>query len=119
MRYTAEHEWVRSDGKCFTIGITEYAASELGEIVFVELPEVGSRVESDSEVVVIESVKAASEICAPASGTITAINDMVATDPGLLNGDPLDSGWLFEMTFDDPDAYSEFLDADEYQELIS
>ena len=117
IKYTETHEWLDSDGSDFAVGITEFAAKELGEIVFIELPEVGTELVAGAEVVVIESVKAASEIMAPISGVVTAVNGDLADNPGLVNEDA-EGTWFFRMTPTDPDDVDQFLDEDAYTALI-
>ena len=96
-RYTKDHEYVRLDGDTATVGITDYAQHALGDVVFVELPKPGSKVAGGAQAAVVESVKAASEVYAPASGEITAINDALEGEPGAVNEDPLGRGWFFQM----------------------
>ncbi len=114
IKYTESHEWLDADGTDVTVGITDFAAEELGEIVFIELPEVGAEVEAGTEVVVIESVKAASEIMAPVSGTVTAVNEELVDNPGLVNEDAKGT-WFFRMTVADDAALDSFLDEDAYR----
>lgn len=118
LRYTNEHEWLRQeeDGSV-TIGITDHAQSALGDLVYVELPEVGQEVESGGEMAVVESVKAASDVYAPISGAVVEINDALADDPEKINADPYGDGWIVRMqpSGDDgdtmsPDEYQTFLD---------
>ena len=97
MKYTEEHEWIRLDGDVAVVGITEHAAEQLGDLVFVELPEVGTEVSKDDEVVVIESVKAASDILAPLNGKIVEVNNAIVEDPSLVNSDPMGEGWFFKL----------------------
>ena len=97
MKYTEEHEWLRLEGQVAVVGITEHAAEQLGDLVFVELPEVGTEVSKDDEVVVIESVKAASDILAPLSGKIIEVNQSIVEDPSLVNSDPAGQGWFFKI----------------------
>ena len=118
MKFTEEHEWLDLDGDIVTVGITEYAVEQLGDIVFVELPEEGSEVEAGGEAGVVESVKAASDIFAPASGTIVEVNDDLGENPTLVNEDPLGNGWFFKMKFDDLSEYDGFMDEDAYKALI-
>lgn len=119
LKYTKEHEWLRQeeDGTV-TIGITDHAQSALGDLVYVELPEVGQEVESGGEMAVVESVKAASDVYAPIAGEVVAVNEELADDPEKINADPYGDGWIVRMqpTGDDeetmnPDEYQEFLDA--------
>jgi|SRR5690554_1104588 len=100
-RYTQDHEYVRVEGKTGTVGISAYAQEQLGDIVFVELPSVGASFKKGDEAAVVESVKAASEIYAPVSGKVIAVNDALSDNPGLINSDPTDGGWLFKLELDD------------------
>ena len=118
MKFTEDHEWLRVEGDLVVVGITEHAATQLGDVVFVELPEVEAMVGTGDEVVVIESVKAASEILAPLDGEIVEVNDKLTDKPGLVNDDPLGAGWFFKMKVDDLSVLDDFMDEDEYQELI-
>jgi len=104
MKYTEDHEWLRVDGDVVVVGITEHASTQLGDVVFVELPEVGTMVAAGDEIVVIESVKAASDIVAPLDGEIVAVNDTLADEPGKVNEDPLGAAWFFKMKVDDLSA---------------
>ena len=118
MKYTEEHEWLRVEGDLVVVGITAHAAEQLGDVVFVELPEVETVVAKGDEVVVIESVKAASDILAPVDGEIVAVNDKLADNPGLVNEDPLGEAWFFKMKLDDLSVLDDLLDEDAYNELI-
>lgn len=118
MKFTEEHEWLRIEGDLVIVGITEHAAEQLGDVVFVELPEPETQVARGDEVCVIESVKAASDILAPLEGEIVEINEALADDPGLVNRDPLGEAWFFKMKIDDLSALDEFMDEDEYKEFI-
>jgi glycine cleavage system H protein len=100
LQYTAEHEWVLVDGDTATVGITAYAADKLGDVVFVELPEVGSDLAAGTVVGEIESTKSVGELFAPIDGTVAAINDAVVDSPELVNSDPLGDGWLIKVTFE-------------------
>ena len=119
LKYTTSHEWVRqeTDGSV-TVGITEYAQDALGDIVFVELPEVGKQVEARSEVAVVESVKAASDIYAPLAGTISAVNQDVADAPESINADAY-AAWLFKIMPSDAAAFDALLDASDYQQATA
>ena len=117
-KYTEEHEWLDLDGDIVTVGITEHAAEQLGDIVFIELPEVGDVVASGAEVVTIESVKAASDIAAPLDGEIVEINAKIVETPGLVNEDPSGEGWFFKVKIEDVGALAEFMDEDEYKAMI-
>lgn len=119
MKYTEDHEWLRVEGELVVVGITDYAAQQLGDVVFVELPEVETQVAQGDEVVVIESVKAASDILAPVEGEIVEVNAKLSDNPGLVNEDPTGDAWFFKMKIDDLSALDEFMDEDEYNEMIS
>ena len=119
MKYTEEHEWLRVEGDLIVVGITEHAATQLGDVVFIELPEVEAMVAQGDEVVVIESVKAASDILAPVDGEIVEVNDKLADKPGLVNDDPTGAAWMFKMKVDDLSVLDEFMDEDEYNDLIA
>ena len=118
MKFTEEHEWLRIEGDLVVVGITEHAAEQLGDVVFVELPEPETQVARGDEVCVIESVKAASDILAPLEGEIVEINESLADDPGLVNRDPLGEAWFFKMKIEDMGALDEFMDEDEYKDFI-
>jgi glycine cleavage system H protein len=118
MKFTEEHEWLMVEGDLVVVGITEHAATQLGDIVFVELPEVETMVAKGDEVCVIESVKAASDILAPLEGEIVEVNDKLVTNPALVNEDPLGEAWFFKMKVDDLAALDEFMDEDEYKDFI-
>ncbi len=117
-KYTREHEWIGVDGDVGTVGITDYAQEQLGDIVFVELPEVGSHVERGKEVAVIESVKAASEVYAPVGGEIVAVNGQIAEEPATVNADPMGGGWFFKVRIADPHELAELMDAAAYKEYL-
>lgn len=119
MKYTEDHEWLSLDGDIVTVGITEYAATQLGDVVFVELPELETQVARGDEIVVIESVKAASDIVAPLDGEIVAVNDALADEPGKVNEDPLGAAWFFKMKIDDLGALDSFMDEDAYADLVA
>lgn len=116
LKYTAEHEWVALDGDVATVGITSYAADKLGDVVFVELPAVGSAVTAATVVGEIESTKSVGELYAPLTGEVVAVNDAVVDDPGLVNADPFGVGWLVKITVD-PAAVAGLLDRDAYISL--
>jgi len=118
MKFTEEHEWLRVEDDLVVVGVTEHAATQLGDIVFVELPEAGTEVAKDDEVVVIESVKAASDISAPLDGEIVAVNDALADKPGLVNEDPTGAGWFFKIKASDLSQMDEYMDEDAYKEMI-
>lgn len=118
-RYTEEHEWVRDrgDGTC-VLGITEFAQEELGEVVYVDLPEVGARFDGGDEIGTVESVKAVAEIYTPVAGEVVEINEAVADDPELLNEDPHGKGWLIALRYDAADDLAALMDADAYQAYL-
>ena len=119
MKYTEEHEWLRAEGDVVVVGITEHAATQLGDIVFVELPEVGTTVAKDDEIVWIESVKAASDITAPLDGEIVEVNDALADNPALANEDAIGEGWFFKIKPSDPSQMDEYMDETAYNALIA
>jgi len=119
MKFTEEHEWLKPEGDEITVGITEHAAKELGDIVFVELPEVGRTVTKDDEIVVIESVKAASDIMAPVDGEITEVNEAIVDEPGKVNEDPMGDAWFFKMKPSDPSQMDDMMDEAAYQDFIA
>jgi glycine cleavage system H protein len=118
MKFTEEHEWLRPEGDLIVVGITEYAATQLGDIVFVELPEVGTVVSKDDDCVVIESVKAASDVLAPIDGEIVEVNEVLTDEPAKVNDDPLEAGWIFKIEPSDPSQMDEYLTEAEYKKLI-
>ena len=118
MKYTKDHEWLRVEGDLVVVGITEHAATQLGDVVFVELPEPDTMVAEGDEVCVIESVKAASDILAPVDGEIVAVNEKLVDNPGLVNEDPTGAAWFFKMKLDDLSVLDGLMDEDEYQDLI-
>ena len=119
MKFTEEHEWLRLEDDLVVVGITEHASTQLGDIVFVELPEEGDTVSKDDEVVVIESVKAASDILAPLDGEITEINPALADEPAKVNEDPLGAGWFFKIRPSDLSQMDDYMDEAAYNKLIS
>lgn len=119
LRYTEEHEWLKQDGDEVIVGITEYAAEQLGDLVFVELPEEGRTVVKGEEVVTIESVKAASDISAPLDGQISEVNAAIVANPALVNEDPMENGWFFKMTLEDPSELDGLMDEEAYREYIA
>ncbi len=119
LRYTRDHEWVRVDGETATVGITQYAADQLGDIVFVELPDAGRDLEEAKPFGVVESVKAVSDLFAPISGAVTAINDALGSQPELVNSDPFGAGWMLTMTVADPTQLDDLLDGPAYDDLVA
>lgn len=119
MKYTEEHEWLRVEDNLVVVGITAHAAEELGDVVFVELPEEGTAVAKDDEIVVIESVKAASEILAPLEGEVVEVNEALAGNPGLVNEDPMGDAWFFKLKVEDLSAMDDYMDEAAYKNFIS
>ena len=119
LRYTKDHEWVRLDGDEATVGITEYAADQLGDIVFVELPDSGRSLEQFAAFGVVESVKAVSDLFAPLSGDVAATNAALAGSPELVNSDPYGEGWMIRLTLTKPDELGDLLEPTAYDELIA
>ncbi len=118
MKYTEEHEWLRVEGDVVVVGITEHASEQLGDVVFVELPDAGTTVSKDDEVVVIESVKAASDILAPIDGEIVEVNEALTDNPGLVNDDPQGEAWFFKIKTDDLAAMDDYMDEAAYKAFI-
>ncbi len=114
MIFSKEHEWVRLEGDSAVVGITDYAQEQLGDVVFVELPEVGAALTKGGDAAVVESVKAASEIYAPASGEVTDVNQALSDDPGKINADAMGEGWLFKIRLSDAAELEDLMDADAY-----
>ena len=115
VKYSEDHEWIRVEGDVATVGITDYAQEQLGDIVFVELPEAGRALEQGKDAAVIESVKAASEIVAPLDGEVTEGNSALTDDPSLANSDPTGEGWFFKMTIADPSQLDKLMDEAAYK----
>jgi len=118
IRFTKEHEWVRLDGDIATIGITDHAQEQLGDVVFVELPEVDRNVAADEACAVVESVKAASDVYAPLTGKIVEINQSIIDDPSLVNSDAEGEGWFFRLEIDDSLAFDALMDHAAYDEYL-
>ena len=118
LRYTKEHEWVRVEGGVGTIGITDHAQKELGDIVYVDLPKVGAHIEQGKSLGSVESVKAVSDIYSPVSGEVTAVNELLATSPEKLNDDPHGAAWLVKVKLSSPDEIKSLLPVGEYQTYI-
>ena len=118
MKFTEEHEWLLPEGENVVVGVTEHAAEQLGDVVFVELPEVGAEVSKDDEIVVIESVKAASDILAPMDGTIVEINEALADNPGLVNENAQGEAWFFKLKPADMTELESFMSEAEYKDFI-
>ena len=118
-KYSEDHEWISVDDDIGTVGITNHAQSQLGDIVFVELPEVGSTVEAGDEAGVVESVKAASDLFTPVSGKIVKVNEALDVEPSLANSDPTGDGWFFKIKLSDADELNSLMDEASYNELIA
>ncbi len=118
LKYSREHEWVKVEGNIALIGITDYAQSELGDVVYVELPEVGTDVEANSTFGVVESVKAVSDLYSPVTGSVTEVNAQLEEEPELVNSDPYEDGWMIKVEMSDASELSDLLDADEYKAFV-
>ena len=118
VKYTKEHEWIRVEEGVGVVGITEYAQEQLGDIVYVELPEVGAGMTQGAEAAVVESVKAASEIYAPVGGEVTEVNQNLADNPGTVNTDAMGEGWFFKMKIADTGEVARLMDGVDYQEYV-
>ena len=118
MKYTEEHEWLREEDGLIVVGITEHASEQLGDVVFVDLPEAGKTVSKDDEIVVIESVKAASDILAPLDGEIVEVNEALADNPALVNEDPTGEAWFFKMRIEDGSGMDDMMDEAAYKKFI-
>ena len=118
LRFTRDHEWVRLDGDLAIVGITDYAQSQLGDVVYVELPKIGQRVEKGKEAAVVESVKAASEVYAPVSGEVAEINEALTADPAKVNADPMGDGWFIKLRLDDPKELDSLMEEGGYKRFI-
>ena len=118
LRYTREHEWIRVEGSRGTVGITFYAQEQLGDVVFVELPKVGATVVQGQAFGVVESVKTASDLYSPASGTVSRVNDQLVDRPELVNQSSYGDGWMIEIDLTDPTQVNSLLTAEQYEELI-
>ena len=118
-RYTKDHEWIRLDGEVATVGISEHAQSALGDIVYVELPEIGREVEQGGEAAVVESVKAASDVYAPVSGQVVAVNEALDGSPATINEDAEGKGWFFRLKLTDATQLDELMSAEQYKEYLA
>ena len=118
LKYTADHEWVLLDGDVATVGITSYAQDKLGDLVFVELPSLGANFGQGAPAAVVESVKAASDVYAPMTGEVVAVNDKLTNEPGLVNSDPTGEGWLFRIKVADKSEIDALLDETGYQAIL-
>ena len=118
LRYTESHEWLRVEGENARVGITDHAQAELTDVVYVELPKLGTKVEARGQIAVVESVKAASDIYAPVKGEIVAVNNALSSNPALVNTDPFGEGWIFVLKMDAPDDAKQLKDAGGYRDAI-
>ena len=118
VRFTKEHEWVRLDGDIATVGITDHAQEQLGDVVFVELPEIGRDVTAEEACAVVESVKAASDVSAPLAGKVVEINPTILENPSMVNSDAEGEGWFFRIELDDTAAFDALMDAAAYDEYV-
>jgi glycine cleavage system H protein len=116
--FTKEHEWIRVEGDTATVGITHHAQHQLGDIVFAEAPEAGRQVSKGGEAAVVESVKAASDVYAPASGEVTEANSAISDDPSVINNDPEGEGWFFKLRLSDPSELEGLMDEASYREFV-
>ena len=119
LKYSKDHEWVRVEGDVGTVGISDYAQEQLGDVVYVELPEVGTTVAQNDEAAVVESVKAASEVYAPVSGEVVEVNQALEDAPALVNGDPTGEGWFLKLRIGAPGELDALMDEGAYAEYVS
>jgi len=119
LKYHKEHDWARIEGDVATLGVTDYAQESLGDIVYIELPEVGAEVSSGASYAEIESVKAVSDVFAPVSGTVIEANDEVVDAPELINESPYEDGWLIKIKLSDPSEADDLMSAEEYEEMLA
>ncbi len=119
LKYTKEHEWVLVEGNVATVGITDYAQDQLGDIVFVELPAIGDKVSKEDAFGVVESVKAVSDIYAPVSGKVVEVNDDLPDNPEMVNEDPYGDGWIIKIEMNDPEELQDLMSAAEYEEYVA
>ena len=118
-RYTEDHEWARKEGGVITVGITDYAQEQLGEVVYVELPEVGAEIAKGAEAAVVESVKAASEVKSPVSGTVVEVNEALPDAPETVNEDPAGDGWFYKIEAGNAEEFAALMDDGAYQKLVA
>jgi glycine cleavage system H protein len=118
VKFTKEHEWIRIEGDTGTIGITDYAQEQLGDVVYVELPAVGKQVEKGKEMAVVESVKAASEVYAPVSGSVVAVNDKLSAEPATVNAEPMGGGWFVKIKLSKPSEVDGLMDKAAYDSFV-
>lgn len=118
LRYSREHEWVKVEGAVALIGITDFAQAELGDVVYVELPEVGAELEANATFGVVESVKAVSDLYAPVTGVVAEVNATLEDEPELVNSDPYEDGWMIRVEMKDESELNDLLDADSYRSFV-
>ena len=118
VKFTEDHEWIRIEGDTGTIGITDYAQEQLGDVVYVELPDVGRKVEKGKDMAVVESVKAASEVYAPVSGSVTAINDKLTAEPATVNSAAMGEGWFVKIKLSNPSELDKLMDEAAYKKYV-
>jgi len=118
LKFTEDHEWLKLDGEVVTVGITVHASEQLGDLVFVELPRVGTKLSRGGAAAVVESVKAASDVFAPLDGEIVEVNQAIVADPSIVNSDPLGAGWFFKLKLSDTKAMESLLDETAYKTLV-
>jgi glycine cleavage system H protein len=119
LKFTKDHEWLRIEGDVATVGITDHAQEQLGDLVFIELPKVGSKLQQGASIAVVESVKAASDVFAPVSGTVVEVNDSVLKEPALVNSEPMAGGWFFKLKIADRSQIDALMDEKAYQAMIA
>ncbi len=119
MKYTRDHEWALLDGNLVTVGITDYAQGQLGDVVFVDLPEVGRELATGEDAAVVESVKAAGEVKAPVSGKVVEVNESLSDEPEAVNDDPVGSGWFYRILPSNPEEFDSLMDESAYRELLA
>jgi glycine cleavage system H protein len=119
LMYSTDHEWVRREGDIAVVGITDYAQGQLGDVVYVELPAPGKKVEKGKEAAVVESVKAASEVYAPVSGEVVAVNDELSGEPAKVNADPMGDGWFMKIRMSNPAELDELMDQAKYESYVA
>ncbi|MFQ5774466.1 MAG: glycine cleavage system protein GcvH [Kiloniellaceae bacterium] len=118
-RYSEEHEWILVEDDIGTVGVSDHAQEQLGDVVYVELPEPGAQLDQGAQAATVESVKAASEVYAPVSGEVAEVNATLADEPGLVNSDPLGEGWFFKLKIRDPAELDELMDEQAYQDYVA
>ena len=119
LKYSKDHEWLRVEGNTATIGISDYAQEQLGDVVYVELPEIGQKFSAGAQAAVVESVKAASEVYAPASGEVVEVNNALDDNPALVNSDSTGQGWFIKLKLDNPAELEALMDDNSYQEFLA